>query len=69
MLNAEVRGAVEKGDFHVYAMSHIDDALGLLTDMPVGEEREDGTFPEGSINARVMKSLEKMNEKDSDHHH
>lgn len=69
MLNAEVRGAVEKGDFHVYAMSHIDDALGLLADMPVGEEREDGTFPEGSINARVMKSLEKMNEKDSDHHH
>ncbi|KUJ75047.1 ATP-dependent protease [Thiomicrospira sp. XS5] len=69
MLNGEVRQAVENGDFHVYAMSHIDDALGLLADMPVGEEREDGTFPEGSINARVVKSLEKMNEKDSDHHH
>ncbi len=68
MLNGEVREAVENGDFHVYAMSHIDDALGLLADMPVGEEREDGTFPEGSINARVVKSLEKMNEKDSDHH-
>lgn len=63
MLNAEVRAAVDAGKFNVYAMSHIDDALGLLSDMAVGEEQEDGSFPDGSINARVLKALEKMNEK------
>ena len=69
MLNAEVRNAVDAGEFHVYAMSHIDDALGLLSDMAVGEEQEDGSFPDGSINSRVLKALEKMNEKhDNDDH-
>lgn len=66
MLNAEVRQAVEDGQFHVYSMSHIDDALGLFTNMAVGVEQEKGCFPEGSVNALVVKALEKMNEKDSD---
>ncbi|MDX1796152.1 MAG: AAA family ATPase [Hydrogenovibrio sp.] len=66
MLNAEVREAVEKGEFHIYAMSHIDDALGLLMDMPVGEANEQGVYPEGSIHYRVILALEKMNEKHDD---
>lgn len=70
MLNTVVRDAVEQGQFHVYTMSHIDDALGLLTDMAVGTANEAGDFPEGSVNAKVVASLEKMNEKhDDDHHH
>ncbi|MGC9386635.1 MAG: Lon protease family protein [Hydrogenovibrio sp.] len=67
MLNAEVREAVTNGDFHIYAMSHIDDALGLLTEQPVGQEDADGHFPTGSVHARVMQNLAKMNEKDGEH--
>ncbi|BBN59431.1 Lon protease family protein [Hydrogenovibrio marinus] len=68
MLNAEVREAVESGQFHIYAMSHIDDALGLFTDMPVGKVNDKGEFPEGSVNDRVIKALEKMNEKHDESH-
>ncbi|MBD3822826.1 MAG: hypothetical protein IE914_11310 [Thiotrichales bacterium] len=68
MLNAEVREAVESGQFHIYAISHIDEALGLFTDMPVGKVNEKGEFPEGSVNDRVIKALEKMNEKHDESH-
>ncbi len=69
MLNSAVRDAVDNGQFHVYTMSHIDDALGLLTDMAVGHEDESGQFPDGSVNAKVMHALEAMNEKhDEDEH-
>lgn len=69
MLNAEVRDAVEKGQFHIYAISHIDDALGLFADMPVGTENDKGEFPEGSINYKILKELEKMESKHEDNDH
>lgn len=66
MLNAEVRKHVENGQFHVYAMSHIDGALSLLSGIDAGKEREDGRFPDASINMKLISALEKMNEKESD---
>ncbi|UQB43397.1 AAA family ATPase [Thiomicrospira microaerophila] len=66
MLNQEVRDAVEKGHFHIYAISHVDEGLALFGDMPVGEPNEEGEFPSGSFNARIMQALERMNEKDRD---
>lgn len=68
MLSKRVRDAVEQGQFHVYTMSHIDDALGLLTDLAVGHENDEGEFPDGSVNAKVMHALEAMNEKQDEHH-
>jgi len=64
MLNEEVRKAVADGKFHIYAMSHIDDALELFTGVPVGKENALGKYPEGSLNHTVVSALEKMNEKD-----
>jgi len=69
MLSKVVREAVEKDQFHVYTMSHIDDALGLLTDLAVGHENDKGEFPDGSVNAKVMHALEAMNEKSDDNSH
>ncbi|WFE68459.1 AAA family ATPase [Thiomicrospira sp. R3] len=66
MLNQEVRDAVEKGVFHIYAISHVDEGLALFGDMPVGEPNENGDFPSGSFNARIMQALECMNEKERD---
>lgn len=63
MLNKEVRQAVANGKFHIYAMSHIDDALALFTGIPVGEANSSGKYPEGSLNHKVVSVLEKMNEK------
>jgi Lon-like ATP-dependent protease len=66
MLNQEVRDAVENGHFHIYAISHVDEGLALFGDMPVGHADEEGEFPQGSFNARIMQALEKMNEKERD---
>ncbi len=65
MLNKPVREAVEAGLFHIYAMSHIDDALEVFTGLPAGKENAFGKYPEGSFNHKVVVSLEKMNEKNA----
>lgn len=66
MLNAAVRQAVERGEFHIYTMSHIDDALAHFSGLTVGQEDAQGEFPKGSVNAMVMQALEAMNEKHDD---
>jgi hypothetical protein len=53
MLREEVTDAVKQGKFHVYAASSVDEGIEVLTDIEVGEEKEDGTYPEGSINYKV----------------
>jgi Lon-like ATP-dependent protease len=66
MLNTEVRQAVATGQFHIFAISHVDEGLALFSDMPIGELNEEGVFPKGSFNARVMEALERMNEKEAE---
>jgi Lon-like ATP-dependent protease len=63
MLNSEVRQAVENGEFHVYAIGHIDEALELFTGLPVGKANAKGKYPAGSLNHKVIISLENMHEK------
>ncbi|MDX1353001.1 MAG: AAA family ATPase, partial [Thiomicrorhabdus sp.] len=63
MLNTEVRNAVAEGKFHVYTMSHIDDAITLFTGIKAGKLTKKGVFTKNSVNARVVKALEAMNEK------
>jgi len=57
MLDERVLQAVEEGRFHVYAVSQADEALSLLVGEPAGAPDEQGEFPEGSINARVVERL------------
>jgi lon-related putative ATP-dependent protease len=63
MLNDDVISAVEKGEFHIYAVSHIDEVLQILTGIPVGELQPDGSYPSGTINEAVVKQLHEMAEK------
>lgn len=58
MLRREVREAVAAEQFHVYPIRHVDQALELLTGLPVGERGADGDYPEGSLNRRVVDRLE-----------
>jgi lon-related putative ATP-dependent protease len=60
MLKQEVVDAVKDGKFSIYAISKMEEGLELLTGMPAGELKEDGTYPEGTVNYLVMKRLEEI---------
>ncbi len=63
MLKPEVVDAVSSSQFHVYAVSTVDEALEILTGYPAGEIRSDGSYPEGTMNAVIQKRLLEMGEK------
>lgn len=60
MLKEEVREAVRKGLFHIYAVRTIEEGIELLTGVAAGERQEDGSFPEGTVNYLVDKRLREM---------
>ncbi|SFT89345.1 Lon protease family protein [Halomonas saccharevitans] len=62
MLKAEVRAAIERGCFRVFAISRVDEALSLLTGLPIGELDAQGRFPEGCLEARVAERLAQFRE-------
>ncbi len=62
MLSQEVRDAVKAGQFHVYVIEIVDEALGLLMGEEPGERDAAGRFPAGSINQRVVDRLERFHE-------
>jgi len=57
MLRDEVVEAVARDQFRIHAITHIDEAIGLLTGRVAGEAGADGTFPPGSFNAEVDRAL------------
>ncbi len=58
MLDQEVREAVRAGKFHLWAVRHIDEVIPIMTGLPAGVRRPDGTFEEGSFHTRVLERLE-----------
>lgn len=60
MLRPDVVEAVEAGDFHVWAVGHVDEGIEILSGVRAGERDEDGTWTEGSINARVEQRLDEL---------
>ncbi|MBM6550284.1 Lon protease family protein [Marinomonas ostreistagni] len=60
MLNDEVIEAVEKGQFHIYAVEYADEALHLLTGVEPGELDDKGVYPEASLSGRILKRLEEI---------
>ncbi|KXO08420.1 Lon protease family protein [Marinobacter excellens] len=57
MLNEEVRTAVREGVFAIYPMTHIDQAIELMTGMAPGSPDDEGGYPEGCFNRRVADRL------------
>ncbi|MCF6753550.1 ATP-binding protein [Stutzerimonas stutzeri] len=57
MLDERVLEAVRCERFHVYAVRQVDEALSLLVGEQVGAADEQGRFPSGSVNARVVERL------------
>lgn len=60
MLRQDVIDSVKDGKFHIYPVEHVDEGIEILTGIEAGELKEDGTYPEGTINAMVKEKLEKM---------
>ncbi len=57
MLRADVVKAAEEDKFHIYAVATIDEGIELLTGVPAGEQKEDGAYPEGTVNCLVDQRL------------
>ena len=57
MLRHDVLEATKEGKFHIYAVSHVDEGIEVLTGMPAGERNENGEYPEGTINHKVEERL------------
>ncbi|MBK8960564.1 MAG: AAA family ATPase [Proteobacteria bacterium] len=57
MLRPRVVEAVAAGRFHIHAVNSIDEGITLLTGMEAGTPDADGSYPEGSLNRRVVEQL------------
>ncbi len=63
MLKDEVVEACKKGKFKIYAVSHIDEGIEILTGIPAGKMDKKGNYPKDSINGRVQAKLEYFHNK------
>jgi predicted ATP-dependent protease len=57
MLADRVIEAVEAGQFRIYAVETVDQAVELLSGLPAGEADGDGGFADGTFYAHVAKRL------------
>jgi lon-related putative ATP-dependent protease len=60
MLRRDVIEAVQAGQFNIYPIETVDQALECLTGVPAGEADADGVYPEGSVNRLVADRLCKL---------
>jgi predicted ATP-dependent protease len=57
MLRDDVVQAIARGEFHVYALRTINEAVTLLCGRSAGEADAEGRFPDGSVNGLVADAL------------
>lgn len=63
MLRSDVVDAVAAGEFHVWAVSNIDQGIEILTGVAAGERNADGEYPPGTINYLVERRLNELADK------
>jgi len=63
MLKEELVEAAKAGKFRIYPVSTIDEGIEVLTGVPAGARRKDGTFKEGTVNYLVDRRLSEMAER------
>ncbi|MCK9283487.1 MAG: AAA family ATPase [Rhodocyclaceae bacterium] len=62
MLRHDVVEAVAKGQFNVWAVNTIDEAMELLTGLPAGQPDEKGEIPQDSVNFQIAVQLAELAE-------
>ncbi|MGA8148126.1 MAG: AAA family ATPase [Gallionellaceae bacterium] len=60
MLRRDVVVAAEAGQFRIYAVENIDQAIAILTGVPAGEADANGNYPVGSVNRGVAARLAEL---------
>ncbi len=68
MLDSEVVKAVREGQFSVYAVSRMEEAVSLLLDKPAGKADAKGRYPKHSVFGIIQHRLEKMREHERQEH-
>ena len=63
MLSESVRDAVDKGRFHIYPISTIDEGISVLTGIPAGTMGARGFYPKATVNRLVVDRLAALAEK------
>ena len=61
-LSDDVVDAVKNKEFHIYAVSTIEEGIEVLTGVPAGKRDKEGKFPAGTVNYLVAKKLKKYAE-------
>lgn len=61
-LSDEIVDAVKNGNFHIYAVSSIEEGIEVLTGVPAGKKDKLGHFPAGTVNYMVYEKLKKYAE-------
>jgi len=62
MLRSDVVEVIQAGKFHLYPVATVDEGIEILTGAKAGERQPDGTFEEGTVNARVDARLRALAE-------
>ncbi len=62
ILRQDVLDAIAGGQFHLYAIETVDQAIEILTGMPAGEADSKGAYPPESVNGRVQARLRRFAE-------
>jgi predicted ATP-dependent protease len=57
MLHSNVIDAVKASKFHIWQISSIEEGLALMTGLEVGQLQPDGSYPEDTVNQRVITRL------------
>lgn len=60
MLREDVVAAAREGKFQIFPVETVDQAIELLTGIPAGEMDENGDYPLGSINEKMVCRLEEL---------
>ncbi|WP_084419408.1 Lon protease family protein [Photobacterium sp. J15] len=61
MINQKVRQAVDRGEFHIWTVDHLDQVMTLLTDKEMGKLSDKQRYPASSINGAVLARIKRMN--------
>jgi lon-related putative ATP-dependent protease len=60
MLSEEVVDAVAAGKFHIYPIATVEDGIEILTGVPAGTPKKDGSFPPETVFGRAAARLEEI---------
>ncbi|HEY7250046.1 MAG TPA: ATP-binding protein [Methylomirabilota bacterium] len=62
MVEREVRDAVAAGRFRIWAASTIEEGIELLSGIPAGERRADGSYPRNTVNGMIEQRFAALSE-------